>query len=209
MLLLSFIADYKLSDRIIKKLPSMCINVVLVAQRSVGYLEQVNNILCFEQFNILTCFTVTVSKPELTLVPSANEATVRCGVHSSSPALKMEFLDDEGKVLPSAEPKFHLGDTGLVSVTLEMLVPDNITRLEFPLELESASFLNVGQFKGQLTKKSDFFKIMRKCVIYIITEQMFSDLTSESTAESHKQGSTTPGSLKHSLYQVTTISPYS
>lgn len=72
---------------------------------------------------------MTVSKPELALVPSANGATVQCAVPFSLLRLHMEFLDgDNDDVLLSAEPKFHLAEGGFVNVTLEMLVPKNVTR---------------------------------------------------------------------------------
>lgn len=83
------------------------------------------------------------------MVSSANGPTVLCGVRFSSIELKMEFLDNEGTVLRSAEPKFHFKDTRFVNVTLEMLVPDSITRCD------STSFLDGGHLKGQLTLKSD------------------------------------------------------
>lgn len=84
--------------------------------------------------NTVTCFpvfTVNVSRPELTLVAGAKGPTVQCEVRSSSSKLEMEFLNDEGNVLPSDKLKFNSEDPDFLSVTREMLVPDSISRFEF------------------------------------------------------------------------------
>lgn len=100
----------------------------------------------------LPVFTVAMSSPELTLVQSTNGATVQCGVRCWPCELEMEFLDEEGKVLPSHQQRFPLEQTGFVNVTQRMLVPDHTTRFEFASELSHTQLLlNSLHLKGQFT----------------------------------------------------------